>query len=180
MRMKLIIFVIIQSFLTGRGGRTNHHPGNVRLREIVNKYRFSYNQAKKVDKPQVSRMIVSALRRANPPSRFLRYNEETKLWEDVGDKRAAEKVSQTLREKDEDEKKTKHANKQANTEMADSTEILPTPLPSPDKNQFTNPSPSTMEMSLETDSRYCIASTVRMQELWESQTEQDVLKISTV
>ena len=27
-------------------------------------------------------------------------NEETKLWEDVGDKRAAEKVSQRLREKE--------------------------------------------------------------------------------
>lgn len=75
-------------------------------------------------------MIVSALRRADPPSRFLRHNAETNSWEDVGDKRAAEKVSQTLREKDEDEKKTRHANKLVNTEkMADSTEAnLTTPL----------------------------------------------------
>jgi hypothetical protein len=115
---------------TGRGGRTNHHPGNIRLREIVNKYRYAYNQAKKADKPQVSKMIVSALRRADPPSRFLRHNAETNSWEDVGDKRAAEKVSQTLREKDEDEKKTRQANKLVNTEkMADSTEAnLPTPF----------------------------------------------------
>ena len=31
-------------------------------------------------------------------------NDDTTRWEDVGDKRAAEKVSQTLREKDRDEK----------------------------------------------------------------------------
>mmetsp|Transcript_29739 Transcript_29739/g.63071 ORF Transcript_29739/g.63071 Transcript_29739/m.63071 type:complete len:157 (+) Transcript_29739:1037-1507(+) len=59
---------------------------------------------KKVDKPKVSKLIVSALRGSNPPSRFLRMNEETTRWEDVGDKRAAEKVSQTLREKDRDAK----------------------------------------------------------------------------
>ncbi len=93
-----------EDVLFGRGGRTNHHPGNVRLREIVNNYRETYNQAKKIDKPQVSKSIVSALRNANPPSRFLRHNEGTGRWEDVGDKRAAEKVSQTLREKDQDEK----------------------------------------------------------------------------
>lgn len=94
------IFPRDEDVLFGRGGRTNHHPGNKRLREIVNKYRDTYNQAKKVDKPKVSKLIVSALRSANPPSRFLRMNEDTTLWEDVGDKRAAEKVSQTLREKD--------------------------------------------------------------------------------
>jgi hypothetical protein len=75
------------------------HPGNKRLRLIVNKYRGTYQQAKKLDKPNVSKLIVSALRSAVPPSRFLRMNEETTLWEDVGDKRAAEKVSQRLRER---------------------------------------------------------------------------------
>lgn len=93
-----------EDVIFGRGGRTNHHPGNKRLREIVNKYRDVYNQARKIDKPKVSRLIVSALRNANPPSRFLRMNEETAMWEDVGEKRAAEKVSQTLREKDRDAK----------------------------------------------------------------------------
>ena len=61
-------------------------------------------EAKKVDKPKISRLIVSALRCANPPSRFLRLNDGTNQWEDVGDKRAAEKVSQTLREKEKTEK----------------------------------------------------------------------------
>lgn len=120
-----------EDVLFGRGGRTNHHPGNLRLRQIVETYRHIYYrkyppliplkrkdtlhviffksssslihlflEAKKIDKPNVSKLIVGALRSANPPSRFLRLNEETSRWEDVGDKRAAEKVSQTLREKD--------------------------------------------------------------------------------
>lgn len=93
-----------EDILFGRGGRTNHHPGNKRLREIVEKYRETYNKAKKVDKPKVSKLIVNALRSADPPSRFLRMNDITTRWEEVGDKRAAEKVSQTLREKDREEK----------------------------------------------------------------------------
>ena len=74
------------------------------LRETVNKHRYLYNQAKTGDKIQVTRMIVSALRQANPPSRFLCRNEETRLWEDVGDKRAVEKVGQLIRKNDEDKK----------------------------------------------------------------------------
>ena len=137
-----------EDVLFGRGGRTNHHPGNVRLRKIVGNYRHAYNQAKKVDKPQVSRLIVSALRKANPPSRFLRHNEDTGQWEDVGDKRAAEKVSQTLREKDEDTKADSVARKsephmlsetQSSDEIADAEEVgeiqLSSPLPSPEKAQ---------------------------------------------
>lgn len=95
--------------LFGRGGKTNHHPGNKRLREIVISYRSIYRQAKKVDKPKVAKLIVGALRAATPPSRFLRVNETTNQWEDVGDRRAAEKVSQTLREKDKDEREAAKA-----------------------------------------------------------------------
>jgi len=91
-----------EDVLFGRGGRTNTHPGNQRLRDIVDTYRSTYSYAKKVEKPTISKLIVKALRCAQPPSRFLRMNEDTGRWEDVGDKRAAEKVSQTLREKDKE------------------------------------------------------------------------------
>mmetsp|Transcript_10082 Transcript_10082/g.18142 ORF Transcript_10082/g.18142 Transcript_10082/m.18142 type:complete len:460 (-) Transcript_10082:125-1504(-) len=111
------IFPKDEDVLFGRGGRTNHHPGNKRLRQIVNKYRDTYYAAKKVDKPKVSKLVVSALRSANPPSRFLRMNEETTQWEDVGDKRAAEKVSQTLREKDRDAKAEYVAQKSATQDV---------------------------------------------------------------
>jgi hypothetical protein len=98
-----------EDVLFGRGGKTNHHPGNKRLREIVISYRSIYRQAKKVDKPKVAKLIVGALRAATPPSRFLRLNETTNQWEDVGDRRASEKVSQTLREKDKDEREAAKA-----------------------------------------------------------------------
>lgn len=89
-----------EDVLFGRGGRTNHHPGNIRLREVVKQYQEAYRLAKKVDKPKISKLIVAALRTASPPSRFLRWNEQFNQWVDVGDRRAAEKVSQTLREKE--------------------------------------------------------------------------------
>ena len=99
-----------EDVLFGRGGRTNHHPGNIRLREVVKQYQEAYQLAKKVDKPKISKLIVSALRSSNPPSRFLRMDVETNKWVDVGQKRAAEKVSQTLREKErEHDARTKHA-----------------------------------------------------------------------
>lgn len=86
--------------LFGRGGRTNHHPGNKRLRMIVDHYKVAYAMARKTEKPRYAKAIVQALRVHTTPSRFLRMNEKTNEWEDVGDRRAAEKVSQTLREKE--------------------------------------------------------------------------------
>ncbi|KAL7540234.1 hypothetical protein ACHAXR_009960 [Thalassiosira sp. AJA248-18] len=118
------IFPKDEDVIFGRGGRTNHHPGNKRLREIVNKYRDTYHNAKKVDKPKVSKLIVSALRDATPPSRFLRMNEETTQWEDVGDKRAAEKVSQTLREKDKAAKQEYLSKRNAAQAQDDARESL--------------------------------------------------------
>ncbi|KAL3765942.1 hypothetical protein ACHAWO_005891 [Cyclotella atomus] len=95
--------------LFGRGGRTNHHPGNVRLRTIVDHYKYGYEAARKTDKPRYAKAIVQALREHSTPSRFLRMNEATNQWEDVGDRRAAEKVSQTLREKEKSSpKKDQH------------------------------------------------------------------------
>eukprot|EP00804_Cyclotella_cryptica_P030272 CCRYP_019229-RA/>CCRYP_019229-RA protein AED:0.00 eAED:0.00 QI:367/1/1/1/1/1/2/350/306 len=36
--------------LFGRGGRTNHHPGNKRLRQIVDQYKIAYEMARKAEK----------------------------------------------------------------------------------------------------------------------------------
>ncbi|KAL7521391.1 hypothetical protein ACHAWX_006063, partial [Stephanocyclus meneghinianus] len=88
--------------LFGRGGRTNHHPGNKRLRQIVDHYKIAYEMARKAEKPKYAKAIVKALRDHTTPSRFLRMNDTTNQWEDVGDRRAAEKVSQTLREKEKE------------------------------------------------------------------------------
>lgn len=49
-------------------------------------------------------MIVHALRCSDPPARFLRKDEKTGKWYDIGDKKAAEKASQALREKTPEER----------------------------------------------------------------------------
>jgi len=107
--------------LFGRGGRTNHHPGNKRLRTIVDQYKVAYERARKTDKPRYAKAIVQALRQhATAPSRFLRIDEKTNQWVDVGDRRAAEKVSQTLREKE----KVRYAKKTTDELLASITGVV--------------------------------------------------------
>lgn len=92
----------------GRGGLTNHHKGNKRFRDIVALHRPDYVRAPKIQKPSVARVIVRAIRNGDPPGRFLRKDEKSGKWVDVGDKKAAEKTSQALREKTNEERdKTK-------------------------------------------------------------------------
>mmetsp|Transcript_26511 Transcript_26511/g.40540 ORF Transcript_26511/g.40540 Transcript_26511/m.40540 type:complete len:834 (-) Transcript_26511:99-2600(-) len=91
--------------LFGRGGLTNHHPGNKKYRHIIANHKSDYVKAAKIIKPRVARRIVYALRNANPPCRFLKKKTGDDHWYDVGDKAASEKTSQALREKTLEEKK---------------------------------------------------------------------------
>ena len=61
-----------------------------------------------MDKPNVARRIVRAIRQGNPPGRFLKKNDDG-LWYDVGDRCAAEKTSQGLRERSNAEKRQRSA-----------------------------------------------------------------------
>uniref|UniRef100_A0A7S4HWI4 DUF6824 domain-containing protein n=1 Tax=Odontella aurita TaxID=265563 RepID=A0A7S4HWI4_9STRA len=98
------VVVTDHDILCGRGGLTNHHLGNKRFRDIVSLHRPDYIRAPKIEKPSVARMIVSAIRNGNPPGRFLKKDNVTGKWFDIGDKRAAEKASQALREKTPEER----------------------------------------------------------------------------
>ena len=82
---------------------TNHHKGNKRFRDIVALHRPDYVRAPKIQKPSVARVIVRAIRNGDPPGRFLRKDEKSGKWIDIGDKKAAEKTSQALREKPSEE-----------------------------------------------------------------------------
>merc|ERR1711865_1362371 len=79
--------------LFGRGGLTNHHPGNKKYRHIIANHKSDYVKAAKIIKPRVARRIVYALRNANPPCRFLKKKTGDDHWYDVGDKAASEKTS---------------------------------------------------------------------------------------
>mmetsp|Transcript_4160 Transcript_4160/g.5967 ORF Transcript_4160/g.5967 Transcript_4160/m.5967 type:complete len:801 (+) Transcript_4160:100-2502(+) len=98
------ILVTDNDILCGRGGMTNHHKGNKRFRDIVALHRPDYVRANKVNKPAVARMIIKAIRSGDSPGRFLKKDEKTGKWFDIGDRRAAEKASQALREKTPEER----------------------------------------------------------------------------
>lgn len=80
--------------LFGRGGGTNRHVGNIYFRDLVSEHQPAYVQARKRDKTRIAKSIVAQVRSRN--GRFLR--KEDGKWIDVGDKKAAEKTSQALRE----------------------------------------------------------------------------------
>jgi hypothetical protein len=104
----LISFVF---YLSNRG-MTNGHGGNRRFRDIIALHRPDYVQATKMDKPNVARKIVRAIRSGNPPGRFLRKGLDNN-WRDVGDKVAAEKTSQGLRERSNAEKRQRSAQRES-------------------------------------------------------------------
>jgi hypothetical protein len=85
--------------LFGRGGGTNHHPGNKLYRKMVEDKKEVYLNSKRLDKPLVAMDIIKEWRELDPPGRFLKQDDVSKLWFDVGDKKAREKTSQALREK---------------------------------------------------------------------------------
>lgn len=67
-------------------------------------HRPDYVRAPKIQKPSVARVIVRAIRNGDPPGRFLKKDDATGKWVDIGDKKAAEKTSQALREKTGEER----------------------------------------------------------------------------
>jgi len=88
--------------LSGRGGATNHHPGNVRFRYLVKKFQGDYIRATRKEKPTIAMSIVNEVR--NNGGRFVKQvdgasniHSET-MWMELGDKKAREKTSQALRE----------------------------------------------------------------------------------
>ena len=114
--------------LLGRGGGTNQHSGNVKFRKLVATHKLRYLAATKADKPSVARDVVREWRSMDPPGRFLakvdgsstedddntNYNNNSSggmddsdrggdnniaVWYDVGEKKAREKASQCLRER---------------------------------------------------------------------------------
>ena len=83
--------------LSGRGGGTNLHMGNRNFRDLINFHRRTYLQARKNDKPAISRAVVRAIRESG--GRFLKKMPKSHLWHEIGDDAAREKTSQALRQR---------------------------------------------------------------------------------
>lgn len=89
---------IQNDILMGRGGKNNQHSGNDQLRALAREECRNYRTASKKGKSYISRELVRSVRGMHPPGRFLKKNNDTGLWEDVGDDVAREKASQALRD----------------------------------------------------------------------------------
>lgn len=85
-----------EDVLCGRGGGTNSQIGNRRFRKLVQEHQPEYLKARRKIKPQISRTIVQIVRRRG--GRFLKKDEATGYFYEVGDERAEAKTSQALRE----------------------------------------------------------------------------------
>jgi hypothetical protein len=82
--------------LAGRGNACNFHPGNEYFRALIRKHKRAYVPASKQQKARFSRIIVDEIYSRN--GRFLKQDATTKLWHDIGDKKALDKTRQALRE----------------------------------------------------------------------------------
>jgi len=93
---EVIPFVQPNDVLCGRGGETNHHAGNIQYRQFVKACQRAYIAAKRRDKPFIAKRVVLAVRKLG--GRFLKKDQATNSWRDVGNTKAREKTSQALRE----------------------------------------------------------------------------------
>ena len=84
--------------LSGRGNFVNYHAGNEHFRALVRKHKVAYVACPKPQKGKFSRMIVDEIKARNPPGRFLKQDNNSKLWYDIGEKKALDKTRQALRE----------------------------------------------------------------------------------
>jgi hypothetical protein len=84
--------------LSGRGNFVNYHAGNEHFRALVRKHKVAYVACPKPQKGKFSKLIVDEIKARNPPGRFLKQDPKTKLWFDIGEKKALDKTRQALRE----------------------------------------------------------------------------------
>jgi hypothetical protein len=107
--------------LCGRDREAHGHVGNKRFRVMISWYRDNYQNAKSRDeKTRITNEIVSSVRECR--GRFLKKDENTNIWYDVGDEYAHEKVSHALRSAKDPEKNKCQRKKQKVTHQPPSPE----------------------------------------------------------
>jgi hypothetical protein len=78
----------------------NSYPGNKQYRKFIDQKKQLYLTARfKREKRLISCQIVDQVRNLNPPGRFLMKDlANPSIWHDIGDEKARDKTSQTLRQ----------------------------------------------------------------------------------
>jgi hypothetical protein len=107
--------------LCGRDKMSHAHSGNKRFRQIIERHRESYQTAScREKKTSITCQIVKMIRDCE--GRFLKRDDETGEWSDVGDDYAREKVSHALR-----------SAKDPNRPKIKKTRVVPKFVPSPEQ-----------------------------------------------
>ena len=86
--------------LVARGKVCYRHSGNQRLSKLVKSVLSTYSDPKvsKKGKTELIQSIVASIRESSPDGGFVKFDETTGRWYEVGNKLAREKVSQTFRD----------------------------------------------------------------------------------
>jgi hypothetical protein len=94
-----------------RGSRSNYHPGNLALRQLVLQFQPTYKEhpSKHEERTRIRDDIYRELK--SNGSRFLAYSKESGLWYEVSDISALEAISSKLRAPRRYDEKTKTENK---------------------------------------------------------------------
>ena len=106
--------------LCGRGNQVNSHVGNIQYRALVSEWKPLYNdlETANLEKTHICAEIVARIRTKDPPGRYLRFDEESKVWLEIGDAKARKKVGQALRQKKPIWKTTKASSTKASEKSA--------------------------------------------------------------
>lgn len=84
--------------LCGRGGGISNRPGNRRFQALVTVHSSRYAHASAGQKREITKAVIETLQNLEPPGRFLKKDDATGFWHDVGMEKAQAKVGQALRE----------------------------------------------------------------------------------
>jgi hypothetical protein len=113
--------------IVGRGGGSNHHPGNKHFRKLVEESKAEYRKLDKKFKAAIADRIVRQCRAQVPPGRFLKYDAATNVWNDIGDDSATGKAMQCLREQPKAKKDKKTADVPL-LELKQPVDVAPVPV----------------------------------------------------
>ena len=95
LRTSSSIFPTSDDVLFGRGKNSMSHPGNVRVREIIESKLGEYESSRQLEKTKLSSQVVHSIKEAG--GRFLKQGEDGN-WEEVDTETCREKISHLFRD----------------------------------------------------------------------------------
>jgi len=82
--------------ICARGSESRNHPGNIKYRQLVEKYCRVYMASTRKEKMRIVNTVKDSI--TNSGGRFVKQNKSTGYWTEIKNAAAREKTSQSLRE----------------------------------------------------------------------------------